>query len=262
MAHPWTGRNRQWGRPEHAGNGGPPRRGRVAAHPATPPHRRHATPCKSDAATRQWPTPRTTGAMHPTHGGAACGATGPDGAVGRGGMRACQGQRTLADPPPWKDACRSTQQGRLGRPHSGQMPSVPDGHTRPTVLTVRSAPEDTDSPPTPTAQDLTPKLTCCWKRERRRSGRCKQSGAVRGSARMCAWTSGLPSAAVWEPHDPRPSSPLARGDDPTCCDGHASWDGLVKSQFLRTLLARHAPPLPVSLRSAVVYGATMWTAAQ
>jgi hypothetical protein len=109
---------------------------------------------------------------------------------------------------------------------------------------------------------ITLALTCCWKRQRRRSGRCKQSGAVRGSARMYAWTSGLPSAAVWEPHDTWSSSPLARGDDPTYCDGHASWDGLVTSQFLRTLLARHAPPLPVSLRSAVVYGATRWTAAQ
>ena len=59
-------------------------------------------------------------------------------------------------------------------------------------------------------------------------------------ARMCAWTSGLPSAAVWEPHDTWPASPLMRGDDPTCCDGHASWDGLVTSQFLRTLLAQHA----------------------
>jgi hypothetical protein len=109
---------------------------------------------------------------------------------------------------------------------------------------------------------LTLALTCCWKRERRRSGRWKQSGAVRGSARMCAWISGLSSTAVWGPRDPWPSSPLTRGDDPTCCDGHASWDGLVPSQFPRTLLARHAPPLPVSLRSAVVSGATRWTAAQ
>jgi hypothetical protein len=51
-------------------------------------------------------------------------------------------------------------------------------------------------------------LTCCQQRERRRSGRCWQSGAVRGSARICARASGLPSAAIQEPHDPWPS-PLA-----------------------------------------------------
>jgi hypothetical protein len=81
-----------------------------------------------------------------------------------------------------------------------------------------------------------------------RSKRCKQSGAVHGSARICAWMSDLPSAAVWEPHDTWPSSPLVLGDDPIWCDEPASWDGLITSQFLRTLLARHAPPLLVSLR--------------
>jgi len=37
------------------------------------------------------------------------------------------------------------------------------------------------------AQHLTLALTCCRKRERRRSGRWRQSGAVRGSAMCTAW---------------------------------------------------------------------------
>jgi hypothetical protein len=76
-----------------------------------------------------------------------------------GGGVARQGQRPRTDPPPWEDACHRAPRGRLGQSHRGQVPSVPDGHTHHTALTVHSAPEDTASPPTPAAQDLTPAVS-------------------------------------------------------------------------------------------------------
>ena len=128
-AHPETGPDGRWEIPKHAGNGDPPRRGRVAAPAAGPPRLGHATLCGSDAETRPWPTTRAPGSMHTTHGGVACGAApSPDGAWGRWWMRGAPGAMTARGPATLGGRLPQRATGRLRRPHSGQVPSVPDGH--------------------------------------------------------------------------------------------------------------------------------------